>query len=200
MLLQFKNKKILTNLLGVLLVAAVLFGKEISQAGIYIEPYLGYESGTNKGEFTVTSLGTSEVDLDVSGLGYGAKLGYSLSNLTFGVDYQMAKLTEKEEGAEDDESDYTDLGVFFSYGMSSFKLNLGYMLNSKIDADDVTLEGSGFKVGVTYSGFSPVNINLDYISSTYDQITVEGVDSSLITDEDLKRSSVMLSVGWAFNL
>lgn len=181
------------------IVFALLLGSSAAHAGIYIEPYLGYEMGTSEGSATVNA-SPMTVDDKLSGIRYGAKLGYSFVMIAVGADYMAGKLDEDDQnpGGTKDDADYTDLGIFFNFKLPvMFKIHGTYFLSSKTKGDGAETEGKGYKLGVGFTGLPFVAINLDMINVNYDDATVTGYS---VTNVDVDRKTYMLSVSLPFDL
>ncbi len=155
-----------------------------ANAGVMIEPYLGYYLGKEKG------LATS----DFNGVGYGARLGYaSMIGLNLGVEYMSGMLKEKS----DPKSDLTpgSLGVFVGFDFPILlRVYATYFvmdkLTAKADGESSKLEGSkGVKLGVGFTPLPLFSVNLEYGASEFDK-----VDGDSISSNPLKTSYYGLSV------
>jgi hypothetical protein len=161
-------------------------------AGIYLEPYVGYVansydvklSGTTGGNpFTVDD---SDNDSDPA---FGGKVGYAIPLMAFGADYMKA-------------GDVSDFGPFVEVRLPVFlKFRATYIMSSttKEETEGFKFKGSGFKAGLAFSLLAVLSINLDYITTTYDEMdgTISGFD---IDDVEVKRSAVMASIGFPFDI
>lgn len=145
--------------------AIAIFGASQASAGIMIEPYLGYETGK------VKSAGTP--DDDYTGTIFGARLGYSMVGLMFGVDYMTGSGTVESTGGDTDIKP-ADLGVFVGYEFPvMFRAYFSYFFDSKasIDGATVDFEGGATRFGVGFTGLPFVSINLEMITRTYDEFS-----------------------------
>lgn len=166
--------------------AAFVFGAtaQKAMAGLYVEPYLGYEKGT------LDTGGTS--DDDITGTGFGVRLGYSMLSLAFGAEYGTLGGTQEDSSGTESDFDITDMGLFVSYEFPvMFRVFATYILDAKADDGGGEASGDGMKFGVGYTGFPFIVINLEKISRNYDTYDSNGGGSSAI---DVKSDSLMLSV------
>ncbi|MBX3022159.1 MAG: outer membrane beta-barrel protein [Bdellovibrionales bacterium] len=150
--------------LGLLSALAIGFAAPKAQAAILLEPYLGYHTGKYDS-------GSREYDL--SGLNFGARLGYQNLGLQLGLDYMTGAWTVKTDPSLDAEP--SDLGLFVGYQFPVMMRVYGvYNLQSKnkakSSAGSSTLEGSGIKLGVGFTSLPLVAVNLEYRSSTYTKV------------------------------
>lgn len=177
-----------------LLSSFILLTSSQAFAGIYLEPYFGYETGKSTGEADIQSVGILQVDTESKGVVFGGKLGYSMMGLAGGLDYSMfkSKDTDKTGQGNDGDSDVTDTGAFVQFTFPiMFKVSGTYIFNSKNKSDDSESTGSGIKIGAGYTGLPFIAINLDYISVKYDDTKV---DNAVVNSSDVKSTSYMLSV------
>lgn len=178
-------------MLKLLALVLVIFSFQ-AKAGIYIEPYAGYVSNNYdiklSGTYQSTSFSVDDSDTD-SGAAFGGKLGYAIPLMALGIDYLKA-------------GDLSDLGPFVEFRLPVFlKFRATYIMTSATEEEDYgfKLEGSGFKVGLAFSLFANLTANLDYITTSYDKLDgkIAGFD---IDDIDVKRSAIMASIGFPFEI
>lgn len=178
-----------------LILATLLLFSAKSYAGIYFEPYVGYETGTLEGTANIVGFGVNTFDEELTGIGFGAKLGYEMGALGFGVDYMSGKLDGDDQTSSnsDSEWDTTDLGVFFQYRFPKYvKFTATYFLTSDIEEDN-TGSGSGFKVGLGFNVISNVYLNVEMIAVNYDEFESPGFTVNNV-DVDRKTTMVSLSI------
>jgi|GEM_PF-7032822 hypothetical protein len=162
-----------------------------AQAGIYLEPYIGYDSSTSKGEITITAPAQAVYDADAeeAGAQFGAKIGYATGSWIFGVDFLTGELVDKE----DNEATHMNTGVFATHRFNNvFSATLGYIAASSIKRDDLEVTGSGFRVGLSTQVHARMKINLDYLMTNYDKLDNEGSEGK----SDIDTSSIVLSLGF----
>jgi hypothetical protein len=178
-----------------LIAAALLLLSSQVWAGIYIEPYVGYEAGTQKG--TIVAGGTTTVDEKDIGTNFGGKLGWSLMGFGFGADYMTSSLTGKDQNTNpqpDLKWTPKDIGVFAQFSLLKlFKVSATYFLSSKSheSTNGVDAKGKGFKVGVGFMTFPFISLNIDMINIKYDDATMTG---STVTSTDVTRKTILVSL------
>lgn len=155
--------KIISLTYAFLFLATLFITAPSAQAGILVEPFLGYETGDI--EFNNSS------DTDgYSGVSYGARVGLtSFTGFIIGAEYSIGKHErDDEENSSDpkDKVDTTDLGAFIGYQFPlGFRIFATFLLNTKQDFDDLSVdpEGSGgFKVGAGFRIAPLMNLNFIY--------------------------------------
>lgn len=167
-----------------LLALSMLTFTSVAQAGFMIEPYVGYETGSSKQ--------SGSPDSDYTGTTLGARLGYGMLGLSFGLDYTMASGTIDETTPPDTDVDATDMGLFVSYEFPILlRVYATYILSSKADVGQPEdIEGSGMKLGVGFTGLPFVVINLEMTNRTFDEY-----DGQPITPEiDLNTYALVVSL------
>lgn len=156
----------------------------VSQAGLLIEPVLGYNFSSKTSTENKNYNGGD-------GVGYGGRLGYTTGGFQLGFDYLKSELTM---GSNDFERDITeeDLGLFLGYKLPAlFKFYGAYIFSStgdtKINNLGENLEnGTGFKLGVGCTIIPFLDVNLDYRKVGF--------------NKDIAIDSMFLSVSLPFNL
>ena len=169
-----------------------------ANAGVYVEPYAGTETGEVTGK---SYAGTTEtkVDKDWSGSSYGLKLGYAFLDQTFGIglDYMSGSYTGEDNvdpTLADVDYDGEDIGAFVFLDLPLFvKLQATYFFSSTFDGTEdsigkATYEGSGYKAGISFTMIPFIGINVDFIQLNYDD-----VDNPTLTKIDIDRESVLVS-------
>lgn len=140
-------------------------------AGIYLEPYVGYEGGTIKGDVNDSTNGDTEIDYKAKGATFGGKLGYSLLLFAGGLDYMSGSLkgTSGNTDYNDDTFKDTDFGAFLQFSVPLlFKLSATYFFDSKAKGD-YTYKGNGSKIGIGFTMIPFLSINVDVINISYDK-------------------------------
>ena len=84
-----------------LLVTLILFGlNSTAQAGVYLEPYIGYNIGIIKYDAIVaaTNVPSLSVSDALTGPSFGARVGWSLPAIWIAADYATGTLSSKLDG------------------------------------------------------------------------------------------------------
>lgn len=167
------------HLMGTVLALLLTTGIS-SRADFLIEPYLGYHMGKFE---------TGGVSEDSKGVTYGGRLGFStLIGLQFGAEYMAGKweadFNPKFKG------DVSNLGVFVAYDFPILLRVFGsYFFDAEIK-DTNKYEGSAMKLGVGLSPVPLIDINFEYITSTYDKLN----GNSLASDAKSNMYGVSVSI------
>lgn len=171
-----------------------------TNAGLLVEPYLGYDIG----KFSTEISGT-EFEWTTNGPVVGGRLGYTFLTFMAGVDYSITTLD-----AEIDTAGYTStlsdfdgnhLGIFAGVELPVLlRAWATYFLSSKLtDNDDDEYDGSGFGLGVGFTGLPFVSLNLEYRSMTYDEFTDVSAGTTS-TDRDYDVSEILFTVSLPLDL
>ncbi|MBK27091.1 MAG: hypothetical protein CME70_24015 [Halobacteriovorax sp.] len=181
--------------------ALVMFSNT-ALAGFLIDPYLGFRfNGKIEEEANAGDLD----EFSYSGLAYGARLGYNYLGLMMGMEYGVASGDVEQDtdpgsvvnsgvGKSLDGS-FTNVGVYIGYEMPLLlRFWATYYFKAKMEVDGEannfndlnpnstftnTFNGSGFGLGVGYTGLPFLSFNLEYKVITYDE--VESGDASVGT-------------------
>jgi len=180
----------------VALVSAALFGFSTAHAGFLVEPYAGFMlNGSSK------VAGTKN---DYSGSAFGARLGMTTFGLMYGIDYGLGAYTISDKTSADTKVDATDAGVFVGYEFPILlrawvTYDLSSQAKGKNSGYETTYKGKGLKVGVGYTGFPLVAINLEMFNNTYDKCTT---NISVSTDcrTDAMGGSDVTTTGYLLSL
>lgn len=167
---------------------AVLGFASVSQAGILLEPYLGYEMGTTKNS-----------DGKLTGTDIGLRVAYKSPVMVWaGVDAVMGTLKSKPDvGAEDDVKRTTVYGVVGVNFPILVRAWVGYGLSNelKFDTANVTSKASAYKVGLGFTGLPFVSLNFEYLN---EKVTDIGGIST--TSPEPTNDSYVLSVSLPWTL
>ncbi len=157
----------------ILAIFAVFAFNQAAQAGLLLEPYIGYASGQEKQTTTANYKGTE----------YGARVGYSILGFAAGAEYSAISFTDDSTPSQTLTNG--DLGFFVAYKFPVlFRAFASYAPSSEIkdSSNGITStlkSGNAMKIGVGYTGFPFININFEYQTSTYSKINSSGVDFPL---------------------
>jgi hypothetical protein len=173
-------------------IITVLTFNQAAQAGLLLEPYLGFVSGEAKQATTSKYTGTS----------YGARVGYTmLLGFAAGIDYNAMNFTDDSSPKNDLTSG--DLGVFIAYKFPVLlRTYATYVPSASIDSKSngttSTLKaGNSLKLGVGFTGLPFINVNLEYISGSYSDIESAGTTVSL--NPKFTTSAFALSISAPFD-
>lgn len=163
--------------------AVFVLQTSVSAHAFFIEPYVGIgflgdaESGSSSDKSSHTAL--------------GARAGTSIMGLAFaGLDASMMK--SKVDSSGDPEFDRTTIGVVAGVDLPLIRAWAGYNFKDDWKGDNVNydLTGSSTKIGVGLGMLPFIEINLEYLMYSADEIESGSVTSS----SDFKDNSVILSV------
>lgn len=161
------------------LIALILGFTVNANAGLLLEPYLGYNS---------TEIDIAGAD-DATGLMIGARVGMTiLSTVFIAVDYSTGDMSWDTDG------DMTRLGVTVGADIPVAPLRawVGYY-QSKFEPGNSKFEGDGMKLGLGLTMLPIIDINLEYLTGEFDEIngtSISGID----------ETSFMLSLSAPFDL
>lgn len=185
-----KRLGILTSIMFCIVVTS-----SVARAAFLFEPYVGYNfSGKEKMDTTV--IGDTETDM--TGLGFGARMGLSIMGLMAGLDYTVLDLEDSDDS--DNTSNITNIGAFVGYQFPlRLRLWAAYFLKSESEnKEEMKAEGTGFKVGLGYMPIRFLSINLEMI-----QITIDEGDATLdamLGDFEIKNTTYMFSISFPIDI
>jgi hypothetical protein len=198
-----------------LLILLMLTFSLTARAGIWIEPYLGYNIGSY--EQTISNAGASNgtFKLKYTDPAYGLKLGYNFIAMVVGFEYQLGTAdTEFDSSSTPSVTantpvtkyDTTSTGVFVGFtGLPLLNFWASYQFDvTWEDSDNDELSGSGYGVGAGFTGLPFLSINLDYKSYTLDESKdgTTGIVTTLPSNQltEITSKVIMLSVSLPFDL
>lgn len=165
--------------------ALVLGFTSVSQAGLLLEPYIGYESGTFKdfGEGKLT------------GTQIGARVAYTLPVFFWvGVDAATGSGTFKPDVGNEETGTRTTVGavvgVDFPILLRAWA-SYGFMNELSFDSK---LKGKNYKVGVGFTGLPFVSLNVEYMNETFDDI------DGITLPTAIKNDAYIVSVSLPFEI
>lgn len=184
---------------------AFVFGiSSAAQAGILIEPYLGYEMGNVKS--TSATPGSAEETDTANGVGYGLRLGYKFLIPWVALDYTAGSGKTKDDAGVESDATKSALGAVVGANLPLVRFWAGYgfsnTLTFKETAGDTKFKGTYTKVGLGF-GFIPfVSLNAEYIINNYNKIElpVYGERDKSEFFSSLKHDAVFISISAPFNL
>ena len=175
-------KRLISLLAGATIAMMIMTPR--AHASLLLEPYLGYYTGS------VTCCSPS-LSRNQNGVAYGARVGYENLGFMIGLDAMTGNWSVASGGGQDSGSTTpTDLGIFVGYNfpvMVRIYGEYGFSAQNKytIDGYSTTDKGTNIKLGVGFTVYPMVSINLEYISDTYTKYsdsTSSGNNSPNITD------------------
>lgn len=195
------------NLGQILLLAAFAFSAAPAKAGIFIEPYLGYELN-----LLSVDAGGANTKWAINNPAIGARVGYSFLMIWTALDYSMmsggSTVASQAAGGTAKGDNFKRSSLLLDVGVTIPMLQAyaGYgLLNSlthQASAGDDTYKGSAMKFGVSFTGFPIVNLNLEYMQSTYNKLNTGGSDYDIggagTSKTAASSSSVTFSVSASF--
>jgi len=168
-----------------------------ANAGLLVEPVLGY----NLSGSMTTDIGGFEDVSGGTGLGMGARLGYTNLGLQVGVDYLKSSIT-MDDDTVDEAINMTEMGAFVGFKFPVLlRVYAGYIFSANADTEVGTAEckfseGSGTKFGVGFTGLPFINVNVEYRSGSFDKTEVNDVE----VDSDSTYKALMLSLSLPLDL
>lgn len=190
------NKKILIVMIGLMLSSIS------SLAGVLVEPFLGYHSGTTEYKLLDSFGGASGSGTSTGGY-YGLGLGYKFPfKLLIGLDYAMGALDTKSGAA----------GVKIKWNQTDTFLTLAYQIDPKghigigygtvnitDDSDPKTkYTGTALKTFLGYEFKNHIAINVEYILYTLSEFTVEGFPAIKFADSYSKFNYTASVISFSF--
>lgn len=166
-----------------------------SQAGLLVEPVLGYTVGQK-----LDIGGLKEYD-GGRGMSYGGRLGYQNGPIQIGADYLKSSI-DMNSSDFDENADITEWAAFV--GMEFPILLRGYAgyifsAEGETELNNVSTDlkdGNGFKLGVGLTPLPFLDINLEYRNGTFDKYRQNGVNIS----QDVDYEAYMLSISLPLDL
>lgn len=164
---------------------AVLGFASVSQAGLLLEPYLGYEMGKTK-----------NTDGAMDGSQYGLRLAYEAPVFFWaGLDATMGSVTVKPDAGASSDSKRTTIygvvGVDFPILVRGW---VAYGVSNQLKSDASTLKGSAYKVGLGFTGLPFVSLNFEYLNEKFND-----ADGATLSPEFQNDTYVLsVSLPWSF--
>ena len=168
------------------LVCALFTFLTVANAGILIEPYVGY--GLGSGE-------TGGTEWDMSGLKFGGRLGYEKMGLFGALQYEMGAMTKDASGTESDVDD-SSFGIVVGYQFPfALRAWAGYGFSGTVDDAGSEQDYTTITLGVGYKPIPGIIPMADiFINAEYRMISLDGA-----ADAD-SASEIFLSIGVPFNI
>lgn len=164
-------------------------------SGIELEPYVGYEFSDSDDDVNGNS---SFTQLDL-----GARVGFSILMFSAGVDYMNGTGDgEFDDSTVEYDTTASELGAYFKFTFPILiQTYATYILDAELEQDyssgsSFTLNGSGYKVGVGFTGLPFIAINLEYKAINYDEF--ESGSTTADIDADYSTYGVFVSLPLTF--
>jgi hypothetical protein len=179
--------------LGLLL--ALVFGAVSPvQAGLLVEPLIGYNFNSN------VDFEDGENYSGGMGPAFGGRIGYQNLGLQLGVDYLKSTIDMDDSDFKDDVSS-TQWAAFVGYQFPILvRLYAGYIFSATAETEYLGSntdfkKGSGTMLGASFTGLPFVSINFEFRNGTF---TERKIGSSEVDKDDDFRS-YLLSVSLPLN-
>lgn len=192
--MNFKN-----TLLGLFTVLSLGFSS--ANAGVLLEPYLGYKIAS--GDRAITTATEYSFNTPTIGgrvgyqfLGFMAGLDYSMSTGSFGLETKTLTTTTEVNNDQD------QFGLFVGYNLPIlFRVWGTYFLSSNLEqADGDENKGSGFALGAGFTGLPFVSLNLEIRSISYDEFYDKSAGTTTTLNPTSDYTEVLLSVSMPIDL
>lgn len=185
------------------LVIGVLMSLQ-SQAGVLVEPFVGYDQEKTEATPTVGS----DFTVTNKGLNYGARLGYRFSQgLWLAGEYTLGHGDSESSQAGASSSTYTKsiAGAVIGYDVNRFRFWGGYGFSAKStvkdDSGETDFTGTVLKVGAGYKALNRLSLNLEYVIPKFNEFEAGGIKGDISTVfSKFDSSAVSLSLSFPFDL
>mgnify|MGYP001488633932 CR=1 FL=1 len=154
-----------------------------AKAGIFVDPYLGYNVGWLTESVTVGST-TVDVDYADTGIIYGGRAGLKTLGFMFGLDYSMGSALKATPVASlvsgytttTVKYDVSYMGAFVGYELPFLLrawLTYHFDVGMDVEGSSTPIEGSSTTVGVGFTGLPLVSLNAEYRMVSLDNDTLD---------------------------
>ena len=167
--------------------AVVVCSSAKAHADLLVEPFGGYEFGKFK------QSGTSD---DISGVNYGARLGYESLGFMIGGEYALGSLKYTPSGGSNTDLSTTDAGIFVGYNFPIlFRVYGTYYLLSDASSSSYSsdLKGTGYRVGIGFTGLPFITLALEEVSRTYTKQGSSSLSSNVTINDTLLSVTLPLT-------
>ena len=192
----------------ILAVVALALGfAPLANAGMLLEPYLGY--GSTPVNYDLKASPGDSRDLG-TGTVMGGRVAYTAPLVFVGADYSMQSLAMKNTVAASGttSADYNATASTL-YGIVGVNVPMlqayaGYGLmdqfTSKPSTGDTTFSGNAYKVGLGYTGLPVMSLNLEYQMHSFSKVKdSSGEQDVSVLYNKLNSNALMLSVSAPFH-
>ncbi|MCC7441603.1 MAG: outer membrane beta-barrel protein [Bdellovibrionales bacterium] len=172
-----------------------LLGATQAQAGVHLEPGVGYHFGSTDSALTAADT--------YGGLGFDVRAGLSMEGFAFGpaFHYAMIKAGDADDG--DSADTMMNLGAFAQYTIPGVGLTLrgqfDFMSNmASGNVDDRGTKGTAIRFGLGYNIIPKLAINVDYLIHNVTTSYVGDTETDIPDSYDLTVSSFFVSLSVPF--
>ena len=171
------------KIINALLLFSVLSFTAQAQA-FFVEPFASYMVNGDIGN----------PSQDLSGTTFGLRAGGSTLGFLYGAEYNMSTWESETSSSVKTDWDGTNIGLVVGYEFPiMLRAWLTYNFSQKLEKGNYSYEGSGYKLGVGYTGFPFVVIGVEMASYNYDKGELSGTTLTGV-DFDLKATMLTISV------
>lgn len=158
-------------------------------ADVVFDPYLGLPFGNVTLE--------DNVEVDTTGFGIGGRVYYEFQSFFGGMDL---KFHANSSDTPDKTYEKNQLGlvggVAFPFAPIRIWMNFYFLDRLNVSPDDKEYKGGGHGFGVGFSPLPIMSLNLEYLSSSYDEVETSTADLNL--SEEATINTVFLSFSFLF--
>jgi hypothetical protein len=189
----------MTKILAAAVIAFASAFASVVQAGVLIEPYLGYAMGHIDYKQTATNNGGNDLKDDFAGTGLGLRLGYKILFPWIAVDYlSLGGAADPDKGNKQNYV-YNDINFQNIYGVVG--IDLPILIRAWVGAGVSTLSETGIRgsnnhkftngtsskagIGLTMIPFT--SINFEYITNKYSNVDMGGGKGEENIDANFKN-------------
>lgn len=164
------GRRAVRNVNWVAVCLAILLPTAGAQAGVVLDPFVGYHAS---GAYTDEAATNNSYKL--SGINYGARLGYSVAVAALGAEYfaQNAGLAPASSSGSSRTFSGHSLGAFAALTLpvlpvrfiaTYFFRSVGGVATTGVDRH---VQGDGFKAGVHFTFLPLISVGVEYLSQTF---------------------------------
>lgn len=182
-----------------LIISVLLLSSSAANAGILIEPYVGFGIGSGEdGD-------TPKTEYDLNSPFIGGRLGYQALGFMAGLDYTKGMESDFESKTSGTTSkvdgDQQTIGAFVGYNLPALlRVWVGYYFSHKIEVQSGSsvgdeFKGGGYGLGVGFTALPLLSINLEYRMHTLDEYkdASTGSTSALNGNNEIDFNQIMIS-------
>lgn len=168
-----------------LVLSSVVLFSSFANAGGFIEPYIGYQTG---------KVEDSNDSIDTKGTALGLRAGYQWIIPWVALDVKMFKGTT--ETTPEGDLTFTDVGVTVGASVPFLRPFIGYIpaAKQKLEVGSATdeFEGTGLKLGLGIKILPLIDINIEQVNYEFDKL-----DGLTLTDK-VTHKTTMIGLGITF--